>query len=453
MAITEQGLAVIRSFEGLSLKAYKDEVGVWTIGYGQTNDDAKVLGFTIKDGVTITKAQAEALLRSSIARLYEPAVNKAMGDAGTTQASVLAARLDAGYSFHYNTGAIARATWVQKLKEGDMAGVHDSLVSWNHAGGKVLAGLTRRREREWAMIRAGDYGPEGKIDAPITDEKGKPLPTVPAPVPVPSTSHLTPWHARIESILGLYEFAGSADNPCILAMAKQCGAPIAKSYTHDSIAWCALTVNWCLVTTGYKATGTLWALDFRKAPMVKLTGPCPGAIATKTRDGGGHVFIVRGRTSAGQIVGTGGNQKDMVCDEAFDPSVLQYTWPAGVPLPPVGMATLPVVSVRPATHKTFTALPTLDHPATAAEAIQGPKIEAEAARMTAMQEKMTATAAVAAPATAGMGAVADQVATGSGSHWGLWIALAIAAALVIKVAWQYRDEIKAALAAKYGGSK
>jgi lysozyme len=45
MSTSEKGLAVIRSFEGRALKAYKDCVGVWTIGYGQTNYDSSVLGF------------------------------------------------------------------------------------------------------------------------------------------------------------------------------------------------------------------------------------------------------------------------------------------------------------------------------------------------------------------------------------------------------------------------
>jgi hypothetical protein len=47
-----------------------------------------------------------------------------------------------------------------------------------------------------------------------------------------------------------------------------------------------------------------------------------GAIAAKTRDGGGHVFLVVGRTKDGRLVGRGGNQRDMVCDEVFDPSVV-----------------------------------------------------------------------------------------------------------------------------------
>lgn len=368
------GYAVVETFEGRSLVAYRDETGVWTIAFGNTNDDAAVLGFTIKAGVTVTPEQASLLLRASMVRLYDPAVNAHMGPNVTQPA------FDAGDGFHYNTGAIGRASWVKSYVAGDLAAVHSQIMQWNKAGGNVLAGLTRRRNREWEMISTGDYGPEG-ANAARDINTGKPVgssPTSPArpeaskdesrsttPQPAPSL-FLPPWLERMEAILGLYEFPGGADNPCILAMASQCRGEIAKSYKHDSTAWCALTVNYCLVTTGYRGDDSLWALDFRKVGT-KLTGPVVGAIATKTRDAGGHVFLVRGRTSGGRLIGTGGNQADMVCDEEFDPAILQFNWPAGVPVPAAqGMDTLPVLAARPHTHKEYTSLPAIvDHPAVA----------------------------------------------------------------------------------------
>lgn len=348
---SESGYAVSRSFEGRSLKAYKDEAGVWTIGFGATNADAAVLGFEIKAGVTITETQAEQLLRISIPRLYEPAVRKAMAPGNPTQPAY-----DAGVDFDFNTGAIARASWVKSFVAHNLPVLHSQILAWNKAGGKALAGLTRRRNREWLMISAGDYGPEGK-QTTITDEKGNPV-TVTA---APDTS-MPSWLARMDSILGLYEFAGAADNPAIIAMAQQCGGSIAKNYKHDATPWCALTVNWCLVTTGNRGDDSLLALDFRKGSQ-RLDGPAVGAIATMTRDGGGHVFLVRGRTADGRIVGVGGNQSNMVCDETFDPHVLMYGWPKGVALPGnVGIGTLPVVTPRPHTHVDFGALPG-SHPA------------------------------------------------------------------------------------------
>ncbi len=167
----------------------------------------------------------------------------------------------------------------------------------------------------------------------------------PAPVPVAGTP---PWLARMNAILGLYEFPGTTDNPAIIGMAKTCGGKIAKTYRHDATPWCALTVNYCLIASGLPGDDSLWALDFAHY-CVRLKGAAVGAIATKTREGGGHVFLVVGRTRDGRLVGRGGNQRDMVCDEVFDPSsITAYTWPKDYPQPAqAGFATLPIVEPAP----------------------------------------------------------------------------------------------------------
>lgn len=179
--MTPGGYAVVRSFEGRALKAYRDSVGVWTIGYGNTNYDkwaVSYLGKAIGAGMTITEDQAEYLLRESIRRGYAPMCGKVMPGA-TPNA------LDAGISFHYNTGAIARASWVKLYNSKQMASVRASLLSWNKAGGKVLAGLTRRRNREASMILTSDYGPEGRNAPPVLNAAGN---VVAGKVVVPASS-------------------------------------------------------------------------------------------------------------------------------------------------------------------------------------------------------------------------------------------------------------------------
>lgn len=179
MQTSDKGLNVIRSFEGRALRAYQDSVGVWTIGYGNTNFDAnavKKLG-KIGRGLTITPEQAESLFVESIQIGYEPAVRARFAPLGdkTTQGT-----FDAGSSFHYNCGAIKKATWPTFIIQGNKASARTSIMSWNKAGGSVLAGLTRRRAREWAMIDTGNYGPEGS-SGPIDLETHRQLP---APHPV-----------------------------------------------------------------------------------------------------------------------------------------------------------------------------------------------------------------------------------------------------------------------------
>jgi uncharacterized protein (TIGR02594 family) len=169
------------------------------------------------------------------------------------------------------------------------------------------------------------------------------------PSEVPSArSGTPPWLARMNAILGLYEFSGARDNPAIVGMARACGGNIARTYKHDSIPWCALTVNYALVASGLPGNDSLWALDFARYGT-RLKGPAVGAIATKKRDGGGHVFLVVGRTRDGRLVGRGGNQSDMVCDEVFDPSMITaYTWPNDYPKPAhVGVEMLPLLAPAP----------------------------------------------------------------------------------------------------------
>jgi hypothetical protein len=55
---------------------------------------------------------------------------------------------------------------------------------------------------------------------------------------------VTSFARRPSPSRGLYEFAGSADNPAIIGMAKACGGKIARTYQHDATPWCALTVNY-----------------------------------------------------------------------------------------------------------------------------------------------------------------------------------------------------------------
>src|SRR5258708_15052138 len=182
------GYNVLRSFEGRALRAYRDVVGVWTIGFGNTNSDAAVLGFKIEAGVRITEAQADALLTVAMEKRYEPTVNKAFPEAAQEVR-------DAGYDFVYNigTGGFANRGWVKGwLARKDASGI----LAYDHAGGRVYPGLTRRRRRELGMIKSGDYGPEGRQAPPTLNANGHVDGTVtsaPVPVPFPASTNML-WH-------------------------------------------------------------------------------------------------------------------------------------------------------------------------------------------------------------------------------------------------------------------
>ncbi len=129
---------MIEGWEGLRLSAYQDVVGVWTIGYGHTGG--------VVPGETITQAEADTFMSNDL-HTFEVAVTDYVGSAPTSQG-----QFDAMVSFAYNlgSGALKNSTLLKKHNAGDFQGAADEFLKWNHAGGQVLAGLTRRREGERA---------------------------------------------------------------------------------------------------------------------------------------------------------------------------------------------------------------------------------------------------------------------------------------------------------------
>jgi len=107
MRTSENGIAFIQRHEGVVLRAYRDPVGVWTIGAGLTKKSGVV---DPSPGMAITREQADDLLARALRLNCEPAVARAMPRAKPHE-------FDAGVSFHFNTGAIARASWVTEGRE------------------------------------------------------------------------------------------------------------------------------------------------------------------------------------------------------------------------------------------------------------------------------------------------------------------------------------------------
>lgn len=130
---------LIAKFEGCQLKAYKCPAGKWTIGYGHTKG--------VKAGDVWTQKQADEALTKEIEE-YGKGVLQACPSLAETPN-----RLAACISLAYNigTGAFCRSTLVKKLNAKDYAGACEEIRRWNKAGGKVLPGLTKRREKEYRM--------------------------------------------------------------------------------------------------------------------------------------------------------------------------------------------------------------------------------------------------------------------------------------------------------------
>lgn len=141
---SKNAVVLIKKFEGCSLKAYQDSVGVWTIGYGTTNADKEITGITIKAGTKITQKQAEKFLLKSLNKKYAARVNKYYAKYRFNQN-----QFDALVSFAYNIGSIDQLTakGTRSIKV-----ISDKILAYDRAGGRPLAGLTRRRRAEKALF-------------------------------------------------------------------------------------------------------------------------------------------------------------------------------------------------------------------------------------------------------------------------------------------------------------
>ncbi|MCA3451182.1 MAG: peptidoglycan-binding protein [Rhodobacter sp.] len=160
MRVSEQGIAMLEAEEGVVLRAYRCPAGVWTIGAGLTAASGVV---TPRAGMVITPAEASALLARALERNYEPAVDRAMWPGRPVQHE-----FDAGVMFHFNTGAIGRASWVRAWIRDNADAARRGLMAWNKGGGKVLPGLVKRREREADLLLKGVYTPGKARRAAVT---------------------------------------------------------------------------------------------------------------------------------------------------------------------------------------------------------------------------------------------------------------------------------------------
>lgn len=137
------------------------------------------------------------------------------------------------------------------------------------------------------------------------------------------------WLTVARKYLGLAEGPDAADNPKVVAFYARAGHPEVK---HDAVPWCAAFVGAVLAEAGLKGTGTLWALDYARWGK-GLAAPAVGAVATKKRNGGGHVFFVAGFTPT-HVLALGGNQGDRVSVTRIPRRLVNaYRWPAEASAP------------------------------------------------------------------------------------------------------------------------
>ena len=143
-------LELVRSFEGLYLEAYKDEVGVWTIGYGHTNYDRH--GPRVAKGDALkNEDEAAAILRLDLddtaAAVEKLLLSRPGAELNDNQFGALVS-----FAFNLGLGNLGKSTLLQRINARDYLGAVPEFAKWNKAGGRILRGLSRRRLAEAALF-------------------------------------------------------------------------------------------------------------------------------------------------------------------------------------------------------------------------------------------------------------------------------------------------------------
>lgn len=164
MKTSDAGIFALALHEGIVPAPYKDSVGVWTYGIGHTlgagYPDPSKMARGMPDNIDAALRDVFDLFRGDIAK-YEAAVNRAV------KVPVTQAQFDALVSFHYNTGAIARASFVKKLNAGDEVGAAAGMMAWSKP-----ASIIARRKAEQTLFARGIY-PTGTATVWKVDSNGR----------------------------------------------------------------------------------------------------------------------------------------------------------------------------------------------------------------------------------------------------------------------------------------
>jgi lysozyme len=143
MKTSNEGLQLIRKYEGCKLKPYLCPAKFWTVGYGHVIGNGK----EVPEKQLYTRGEIDELLRTDLAR-FEQGVRR------YCPVPLTQFEFDSLVSFSFNLGlgVLQRSTLRRKLLRQDRQAAAKEILKYNKAGGQVLKGLTRRREAEYRMF-------------------------------------------------------------------------------------------------------------------------------------------------------------------------------------------------------------------------------------------------------------------------------------------------------------
>lgn len=146
MHMTEEGLALIRRFEGFRAQAYRCPAGIWTIGYGHTSNAGPP---RVSPGMEMSEAEARRVLAADVERFAAEVRAALTREVSPQQFSALVS-----FAFNVGTAAFRTSSVLRAVNAGDFGAVPGRLGLWVKAMGKTLPGLVRRRAAEAQMFSA-----------------------------------------------------------------------------------------------------------------------------------------------------------------------------------------------------------------------------------------------------------------------------------------------------------
>lgn len=197
--VNAAAIALVKEFEGLRLRAYADPASggdPWTVGYGHTSAAGPP---KVTKGTVITAAEAETILADDLARVAGQVRKLVTVPLNDNQFGALVS-----FTFNLGIGNLRSSTLLRRLNAGDYKAAAAELPRWNHAAGKVMAGLTRRRAAEQELFLT-------PVDGPVPDTL--------APPPGSSTGKAVVAGTGIFAALAAAAFAALSDHPELLVPA------------------------------------------------------------------------------------------------------------------------------------------------------------------------------------------------------------------------------------------
>lgn len=157
MKISDKAKEMIKHHEGVRFKPYRCPALLWTIGVGHVLypaqaklklDERNAVPLNSEDNRIWTPEEVNSLLGKDLAR-FEQGVARLCPTSVNNQN-----HFDALVSFSFNLGlgSLQKSALRMKYNRGDIQGAAEEMRKWNKAGGKVLAGLTKRRNEEAALL-------------------------------------------------------------------------------------------------------------------------------------------------------------------------------------------------------------------------------------------------------------------------------------------------------------